>query len=426
MLEVVGFRGLTYDTDRIVCQDYVITPPYDVISPEDRARLTANSHYSMAHLLLPEGSEGRSPYEVASNLLDAWIAGGVLTQDEEPCFYLLRQSFQDLAGVDRVRRAIFAAVSIPEPGERHILGHERTFEKPFEDRLRLTEATRANLGAVFGLYSDPENVLAPLLAQMETRTSDAGAVTIDGVRQEFWRVPHDEAVTDFMRGKTLYIADGHHRFLTACAYREAMHKAHPNARGPRPYDFLLMGLVAFEDPGLAIYPPHRLVRKPDGFDSARFLEDLAHWFEVTPVEKDLKSTVERAGKAAPSGACVFGVAIHGAGEYLLELRGIPRAQLLGEDRAPAWRGLDVAVLHRGVIEHILRVPEGTEFVYEKSAKRAVEAARNGDTGLAFILRPTRAEQIRACAEAGEPMPQKSTYFFPKIPSGVVIHRLIDA
>jgi uncharacterized protein (DUF1015 family) len=261
---------------------------------------------------------------------------------------------------------------------------------------------------------------------MEAQTPDAGAVTIDGVRQEFWRVPHDESVTEFLCDKTLYIADGHHRFLTACAYRDAMRKAHPDAKGPRPYDFVLMGLVAFEDPGLAIYPPHRLLPKPDGFESARFLEDLARWFEVVPVESSLDKEVERAGKAAPSGACIFGVAIHDKGEYLLKLRDLPRDQLLGNDRAAAWRDLDVAVLHRGVIEGILGVPEGTQFTYEKSAERAIAAAQEGEAELAFILRPTRAAQIRACAEAGEPMPQKSTYFFPKIPSGVVIHRLIDA
>lgn len=445
MLEIRGFRGYTFDTGKVGSQDNVITPPYDVISPEEREQLAALSPYNLVHLILPQDQEDKSRYQAAADAIEGWIAGGVLAQDTEPSFYLLRQHFVDLHGVAQVRRAFFAITRIPEADDKSILGHERTFDKPVEDRLQLTRYTKANLGAVFALYSDPDRALAAFLGQMEQRPADATANTIDGVRQEFWRVPYDENAAAFFRDKTLYIADGHHRFKTACIYRDEVRAAQGGMPAcvsdeTAPHEYVLMGFVALEDPGLKIYPPHRLLSMPPNFDAAAFLEALTSWFEVEQVAGDLPGRVEQAAKTAgkstqaawgaPAPAednaahpCVIGLAIHGHGDYLLTLRDIDRTRLLGDDRGPAWRDLDVAVLHRGIIERILGVAEGTQFVYEKNAARAMESVRCGDAGIGFILQPTRPSQICACAEAREPMPQKSTYFFPKLPSGGIIHRL---
>ena len=420
MLEVRGFRGLTYDTGKVGSQDYVITPPYDVITPEERALLASRSPYSMAHLILPQDEEGRSRYIAASERIRSWLDEGVLVQDPAPFYYLLRQTFVDLHGNPLVRRGFYGIVRLPEAGERHILGHERTFDKPVEDRLRLTEATQANLGAVFGLYSDPDGALSAFLGEMDRRPPEGSAETIDGVHQEFWRAAPDEAVTRFFRDKVIYIADGHHRFRTACAYRDAM-RAIDKSDTPQPWDYALMGFVAFEDPGLKIYPPHRVAPPPPGFDADAFLAALKPWFEVTPVgvSEGLPELVE-----ATPGECVIGLVLPGKGAFLLILRDIDRIEMLGDDRGPAWRDLDVAVLHRGLLERILGFEEGAEFIYEKNAEMALAAATGDSPSLVFILRPTRPDQICACAEAGEAMPQKSTYFFPKLPSGVVIHRLL--
>ncbi len=417
MLEISGFRGLTFDTGKVGSQDDVITPPYDVISPEERASMAQRGAHNMVHLILPEERDGLTRYEAAADTMNRWIEEGALVQDDVPHFYLLRQTFKDFEGNTKTRCGFFGAASLPGPGERYILGHEQTFAKPVEDRLSLTAATRANLGPVFTLYPDPDGVLSGFLGQMNAREADATATTFDDVRQEFWRVPYDPAVTEFFRGKNLYIADGHHRFLTACLNRDQMRERdHPTA--PQPYDYLLVGLVAFEDPGLRVYPPHRLSPAPEGFDATAFLQRLEEWFKVEAVESNLPERVEEA-----PGACAMGVAIHGHGDYLLTLRDIDRVALLGDDHGPSWRDLDVAVLHRGIIEGVLGIPTGTEFVYERSAGKAVEAAHGGKTGLAFLLRGARSEQVRACAEAGEAMPHKSTYFFPKLPTGAVIYRL---
>lgn len=417
MLEVRGFRGIRYQTGMVGDLDHVVTPPYDVITPDERADLAERSPHSFVHLILPEDTGDTDKYTAAANTLEAWLASGALVQDETPGIYLLKQHFTDLDGNAQIRKAFFAVIRLPEAGEDYVLGHERTFAKPVEDRLKLTAATQANLGAVFGLYADPSGALTPLLDQMDARPAEGTAHTIDGVKQEFWRVYDDSPVREFFQDQTIYIADGHHRFQTACAYRDELRKQ-GDLDPEHPANFALMGFVSFDDPGLKIYPPHRVVPKPEDFDADRFLSRLAKHFRVTKLNGDLPDRVKRA-----RGKGTIGLAIPKRGDFLLEFTG-DRVDFLGDDRGPAWRDLDVALLHRGIIERTLGIPEGTVFTYEKSAANAMSAAREGGQ-LSFILQATLAEQICACADAKEPMPQKSTYFFPKLCSGAVIHRLRD-
>ena len=417
MLEVQGFHGLRFDPQKTGTLDHVITPPYDVISPEERAALAAQGQYNMVHLILPEEGEGISRYEAAARLLEAWLAEGVIRQDAEP--YLLRQRYTDLYGAMQTRCGFFGLLRLPEEGERFILGHERTFDKPVEDRLRLTQATRANLEPIFSLYADQTGELEWFYHPIKERKPDMTANTVDGVRQELWRVPHDPRISEFLQDQTLYIADGHHRFRTALIYRDRMRAAaKTQTQGTQPWDFVLTGFVSLHDSGLKIYPAHRVVEQLDSFDPDTLLRTLKRYFEVVPVEGNLAVQVRRS-----RARCAIGVCIAGRGDFVLRLRENDRVELLGDDHGPAWRDLDVAVLHRGILERILKIPEGAEFRYETDAARAMAMPREGRAVLAFILRATRPDQICACAEAGEAMPQKSTYFFPKLPSGAVIYRL---
>jgi uncharacterized protein (DUF1015 family) len=269
---------------------------------------------------------------------------------------------------------------------------------------------------VFVLYADPEQALAPFLGQMDACPPDMQMTTFDGVLQRVWRVPQDDTVTAFFRGQTLYIADGHHRFRTAMVYRDMM-RAKEQPDGPRPYDYIMMGFVSFSDPGLQIDPPHRLVPMPEDFSAIAFLDALAPWFEVEPVTADLPARLT----AQPG--CAFGLAIRGHGEYLLTLRDIDRVAMLGDDHGAAWRNLDIAVLHRGIIERLLGLPADTQFAYVHNAEKALEFVRNAESGLAFLVKPVHPKEVRACAEDGDPMPQKATYFFPKLPTGAALHRL---
>jgi len=421
MLEIRGFRGFRFDTESTGPLDEVFTPPYDVLSPEQREELSRHNPFSMVHLILPQ-EESASPsglnrYQAAGRRLEAWIAGGILRQDPQESLYLLRQTFKDERGRQHVRRGFIGVARIPEPGERLILGHERTFDTTVDDRLRLTEATRANLGPVFGLYPDPENQMAQLLDKTNLAPPDMTARTIDGVKQEVWRIDADGAVTDFFRDKRLYIADGHHRYRTACAYRDEMRANQPTG-GPRPYDYIMMGFVSLNDPNLAIYPTHRLLPVLEGFDETDFIKKVGRWCSVEPVDGPLDERVAQAR------GTVIGVAFHGGGQFLLRLREECRAGLLGGVRSKAWRALDVAVLHAGIVEQTIGPNDELAFTYENNAAKALAQVRDGAFGIAFIMKAVSAEQIQACAEAVENMPHKSTYFFPKLPTGAVIHRLI--
>ncbi|MBN2308182.1 MAG: DUF1015 domain-containing protein [Candidatus Hydrogenedentes bacterium] len=416
MLEVRGFRGYRFNTDVVGTLDNAVTPPFDVITPAERARLAALSPYNMMHVLLPEPADGLDPYQNAARHLETWIDGGALVQDDEESFYLLEQVFQGLDGNEHARRAFFARVRVPEPEEDLILDHERTFDTKVADRMRLTEETQANLGAVFVLYADPDGALQPFLGQMDAREPDAVARTADGVTQRLWRVPADERVSAHFRSRKLYIADGHHRFRTAREYRDRMRAANPGA-GEQPYDFVLMGLVAFDDPGLVVWPTHRLLDIPEAFDLDVVLAQLDPWFEIEPVRERLAERIDG------SPGCAIGLAVHGRGQYLLTLRDVDRAEMLGADRTDAWRNLDVVVLHRGILERMFGLEEGVELVYEARFDTALAAVEAGEKGLAFFVKSTPTEQVVACADAHDPMPEKATYFFPKLPSGAVIHRL---
>ena len=420
MLDVKGFRGFRFDQEKVGNLDFVVTPPYDVISPSERQMLAGKSPYSMANVILPEPRGTTTRYQAAAEDVEEWIASGILKQDDTESFYLLEQVFQDTAGETHVRRGFLGVIKAPEDGENTVLGHERTFEGTVEDRILLTASTRANLGPVFVLYPDPQKCLEGFLAQMQTRPPDMVAHTIDGVTQRVWRVAHDPAVSEFFRDKRLYIADGHHRFRTACVYRDQRRTAEGgDANHLKAYDYVLMGFVAMSDPGLLIYPTHRLAKAPANFVLAEALEALTPSFDVLKVEAaNLPGLVEK------TPGCVIGLATR-EGHYLLTLRTGDREQFLGSDRGPSWRDLDVAILHRGIIERLWQwSQEDAKFGYERDARTTVNIVERGEYTLGFILKATRADQIRACAEDAEPMPHKSTYFFPKLPTGAVINRLV--
>ncbi|MBM3289202.1 MAG: DUF1015 domain-containing protein [Candidatus Hydrogenedentes bacterium] len=414
MAEVRGFRAFRFDPAVVGDLDDVVTPPFDVITEEERVVLAARSPYNYTHVILPQENDGQSKYERAANILESWIAEGALKQDSEESFYLLEQTFTALDGATCVRRGFLGVAKVPEPGEDTVLGHERTFEWKVTDRLALTEATRANLGAVFVLYDDAQHALAPFLAQMDSRLPDLEARTFEGVLQRVWRVKADPAVTAFFAGKRLYIADGHHRYRTAHTYRDRMRLAE-SPKGPRPYDYVLMGFIALDDPGLFVYPAHRVVDLPVGFDEQKFLKELDRWFDVLPVEDHLATHVRDEEE------CAIGLALRGGKRYVLRLRDIDRVELLGAEHGPAWRDLDVSVLHGGVLERILHFAPDAVHVYEKDPDVAIDMVENGKKGLAFILRNMQPPQVCACAEARESMPQKATYFFPKLPSGAAIY-----
>lgn len=383
----------------------LVSPPYDVISPEERRGYLALSPYNAVRLILPEVG-----YDEVAGLIASWRDEGVLAVADAPVLIAWTQAFTLGDGVPRERRTILATVGLEPYEARVVRPHERTHAGPKEDRLRLTRAVRTNLSPVFGLYPDAEG--AAWAAVAPSGDPDAEVRDAEGTVHRFWRIDDPaaaEAVADAMRGRWILIADGHHRYETALAYRDEMHAA---GAGPGAHDRVLMGLTALDDPGLVVLPTHRLLtRWPDGADAAFASREVA----------DLDALLD-ALAAAPEDAPALGL-VTAAGARLLTA---PRA----EGASPAGR-LDVAALEREIlIPHLgadqAALAHDEVLSYTKDAREAQSLVDAGGIAAALILRGIPKSAIADVAEAGETMPQKSTYFFPKLLTGVAFHSLVDA
>lgn len=421
MVDVHSFKALMFDGSVTGDLNNVLTPPYDVINAEERERLGASSPFNMTHVMLPQAEGSRDAYANATAILNQWRESGALKQEEEEGIYLLRQKFLDDMGKPRIRKIFFALIRIPEADEESILGHERTFDSPVEDRLALTRAVQANLEPIFVMYSDPDQKLTTDLFQVMDQEAPLFAVkTSDEVEQEVWRSAYPAALKEHLKTQVLYIADGHHRFKTACTYRDEQRKAAGDTGFTgKAYDFVLAGFVAFEDSGLCIFPTHRYLPPEFSYDNQELIDRLSPWFDCVALED---TAPEEALERNPGG-CRFVLYTGNKNAWLLTLKEEKRAELLDTDRKAAWCNLDVAVLHRGIFSRILELPDDILYGYEQEADVTLAQVDEGNASLAFLVRATLSEQVRACAEAVEPMPQKTTFYFPKLPSGAVLNSL---
>lgn len=413
MADVRPIHALHYDLASVGSLADVIAPPYDVIDGAERTKLLSRSPFNVVEIDLPE-SAGGDVYEHAEGTLEEWILTGILRQDREPSLWALSQEFTGPDGNMRTRNSILAAVRVEDYGPGRIRPHERTQPGPKQDRLDLTRATRFNLSPIFSLTTrDPWTAVQPAL----TEATWAEALGDDGTLNRIWKITDPEihrAVAWEMSESELLIADGHHRYETARIYRDEV-------GGEGAHCYTLMALTGLEDPGLAVFPTHRVLtglKDPDLFDHlVRGLEDS---FE----------TVEEGGSdpLALEGPGCFGLITPDGSPKVLRLRDPSRLEAILEGRSPAYRELDAAILEKVVFAGILGMSEADVeakkgLAYARSIEDAVAAVGSGAAQAAFILRPTPIEQVRAVADAGESMPPKSTYFFPKIPTGIVFNPL---
>ncbi|HZC06157.1 MAG TPA: DUF1015 domain-containing protein [Ktedonobacterales bacterium] len=427
----------------------VVTPPYDVISPEAQARYYERSPENIIRLELgrdePDDDELDNRYTRAATTFADWRLRGVLQQDT-PALYLYEQQFTALGG-ERRRMSLLARVRV-EPWEAGVvLPHERTLSKPKSDRLKLTRATAATLSPIMALYDDPQGALAQALAATLAREPDLAFRDESDEAHRLWIIRDAELierVAAFFRDRQLYIADGHHRYETALAYREELREARHELPLEDAVNFTLMALSAIEDPGLVVLPTHRIVRGVPEERLAEFTRDLAGLFESEPLiagalndleEVDAGAVTRALADASDGGARTAFALIAPDGVRLLRQTDAGRAAMderTGEaaHASEAWRALDVAVLHELVLARGLSVSEqairaGEHVTYTRDAQAALDAVRSGADGaqLAFLLNPTPPAAIRDVARAGDRMPQKSTYFYPKLITGLLINPL---
>ena len=392
----------------------LLAPPYDVISHEDRARYAARDPHNIVHLILPEAPpHGGDRYASAARLLAEWREGGVLRPDPGESVYVVAQDYALDSGERRTRIGMLAAVRAEPFASRRVRPHEQTHSAPKADRLALLRHTRTNLESIFLLAPDPDRALARALAKVASRVPAARAELDDvGLRQ--WVVsgaPATELAALAGRAQ-LYIADGHHRYETAVAYGQEHHGA----------DRVLSFIVSAADPGLTILPTHRIIFGP-GRDPGKLVTTWREWFEVGRVAPCMDRVERLAELGRERTACI--VAFPGAYDVSLVLK--PGASLdgvAGLGRTSAVRSLDVARVEALVVQHIFGAGTATpSLAYTPDPRAAFEAVRAGRAAAAVLLNPTKVEQVFAVADAGDVMPPKSTYFVPKVPSGLVVRRV---
>ncbi len=416
MAGVSPIRALHYDLGRVGSLADVVAPPYDVIDDEQRVELAARNPHNVVELDLPRDPDGGDPYEHAARLLDRWIEEGALKLDPEPAIWALEQDYTAPAGARLTRRGFLARVRLAPYGEG-IRPHERTQPGPKEDRLRLTRATRHNLSPIFALHpGDAWRRLEPALGG-----DPWGEVTdADGTTHRVWRVGDPavhEAIEAELEPGELLIADGHHRYETALAYQREI-------GGEGPHDHVLMALVSLEDPGLTVFPTHRLISGL-GDDPAKQEALGSGLKELFEVEEVPTGELDPGGE---EGVGVFGyIDSHFRRGFRLRLRDAGLIDEVLEGRSDAYRSLDAVILEELVLKRILGM--SPEEIVAKCGigytPRIDEAVEKLDAGYqaAFLLRPTPIDQVRAVASAGETMPPKSTYFFPKLLTGIVFNPL---
>ena len=417
MADVQPLRALHYNPSVAGPLADVVAPPYDVIDDDQRSALIDRSPFNVAAVDLPRGEP--DPYAAAAELFDNWQLQGALVRDREPAVWAHTQDYTGPDGRTLTRHGFFCRVRIEDYGPGRVRPHERTHPGPKEDRLRLTRATRANISPIFSLYSDPSNAAWSALSPA-TEESPWGEVTDpDGTVHRLWRVSDPAAIAAVQaatRDSELLIADGHHRYETMQAYAEEV-------GGEGEHRYILMCLVALEDPGLTVFPTHRLVRGLDDERRQSLALALERDFEMVEVP------LEQVAPAPGEGPLQLGY-VNGQDERAFRLtlkdQAIADAALPGY--SDAYRHLDTGVLETLVLKGALGLSDEdishfNGMFYARDTAEALAMVRSGEYDAAFLMRPTPVAQVREVAAAGENMPPKSTYFFPKLLTGLLFSPL---
>ena len=430
MPRIAPFRALRFDSQRLPDTARVLAPPYDVISPAQREVLEAQHPRNIVHLDLPRG-EGDAKYDGARAMLDTWTAEGVLREDAAPAIYRYEQTFSyDMGSGPRTytRQGFFALILLSPFSDRVVLPHEHTLSGPKVDRFKLIKTTQAHFSEIFVLYRDPRGEAEAILERAASRAPDIDATTPDGCRHRLWVVTDPTAIAQVaavMAPKQVMIADGHHRYETMVAIRDALRPAGA-APGKSQADFGPMFFARAEDPGLLVLPTHRMVHGLDEKVLDALAERCQPWFEVEAGQESdavrLGERLRRAGEATVA----FAVRRPQQADTLwLRLRKNADLSRLGP---PTLGCLDVSVLHGLILDPILGIgaeamAKQQNLTYSHDLAETLETVASGKVQAAFLMNATKTHQVLDACEAGFVLPQKSTYFQPKLATGLVMQKI---
>ncbi len=436
MADIRAFRGLLYDSSVTGDISRLVAPPYDVISEEERERLLRSHPLNVVRLILPEERgplSGRLWQARAREYFEEWKENGVFKFSSKPSIYIYRQNFPLPGGPRKERLALIALYKIEGFGERGIFPHEQTFPEVTEEQLNLLRQCRASFSQIFSLFKDDEafwrcieEKALPLSTELYNFSTD------DGIWHELRELSDMAAIGELRRhleDKTIFIADGHHRYETALIFRDEQ-RASEKAKGERPYDFTIMALVGINDPGLVMLPVHRLVRIQDlspeealqKLESSCFIQRVGDCHNREALTNATAQVIGETGKSP-----VYGL-ITEKGIFLVRPKGRIMAENVGgQIHSERWRMLDIAILHEVLFRKYLGLQDSVNarkaysFKYTIDTSEMVEEILSGSYQMGFLVKPPSLEDAWAISTNGERLPHKSTYFYPKIPSGLVIY-----
>lgn len=436
MAEIKAFKGYRYNLEKVEDLSEVITPPYDVIDNEAQDKFYQVNPFNFIRLELGkkdgDDSNSNNVYTRARDTFAAWVKEEILIQETKPALYLYQQEFQ-INNITYVRTGFITGLKAEDYSCGQVLPHEETLPKHKADRLELMRTTQANFSPIFGLYSDPENaVYQTMLRSVEGKQPDIEVTDWAKEKHRLWVITDEkviEKVTAIIKDKKIYIADGHHRYETAVNFAKEM-----SEKGQEGYDHIMITLVNLFDQGLVVLPTHRLVKNVADFNFDRFLNSTKEYFDVTriPESDSRQNTLELLlNRMAESGETGHIFGLYGGKDklYIIKLKSsVNLEEINGADKSAAWRNLDVTVLHGLVLEKLLGIGEKERasegfLSYTRDDLYAMEAVDQGEFQFSLLMNAPKVEEVTEVAGAGEKMPQKSTFFYPKVISGLVINKL---
>lgn len=432
MIRIAPFRGVFYNQKKIKDLGKVIAPPYDVISKEEQDRLYKKSPYNFVRLDL---SQEPDAYNAVAQLLGEWQAQGILERDEAPAIYFSAHRFKLKSGEQKLRHGFFALTELQDPATGEIRPHEKTLDAPKEDRLKLMLASQAQLSPIFALYAQPNQTINRMLTVAVEGVAPFIEVEQDnGDELRLWRITDSALIRKVqreMQNQPLLIADGHHRYEATFNYRNHMRAERGQGNGQEAFNFIMTYFANMNDDNVVILPTHRLVR---GYAHKPFLEleealQAYFYVEQHPKTPEGKISFLKALKTAAKKHRVIGASFKRDPRYLiLRLKNKRIMQRLAKDLSAPLRELDVSTLHLLILEHILGMtPEqqvsGETIRYSQDEDAVLQALEKEDFQAAFLLNASKAAEILTIASGGEKMPQKSTYFYPKLPSGLIVNKI---
>ncbi len=415
MPEIKAFRGIRYNGEVLKDLSRVVAPPYDVISKKEQAALYRKSPHNVVRLIL---GKGKDKYTHAARFLKKWQSSGVLIQDPWPVIYVYVQNYRE-EGRQKTRLGFLAAMRLDE---KAVLRHENTLAAPKKDRMALLKEVKTNLSPIFGLFEDPKGTIQNLLKKTLS-LSPCVDVEIAGVRHRVFletRVQIIHKLLGLMKSKPMFIADGHHRFEVACQFKRDVQAKHPHEKNA-PYHYIMTYFSDCRHNPFKIFPTHRLLRPVNGPRAWQALEKRGTLRKVSGLPAIL-SELARPRREAGSSQYSFGVYSRKKGFFIYTLNDNTLSKI---KKNPVTR-LDVAVLHDHLIKPcfgIKAVERSTAIDFTRDAREACRRVQNGDFELAVFLRPTSLSEMILVSKKGLKMPQKSTYFYPKLLSGLVFHSL---